>query len=289
MYIGDVVIRAWRARVHTQLVSVVRDEATNILLVKLRRKGFEFEVGQYVYINIPQISYFQWHPFSISSAPSESTTRDTIITLAIRDMGRDTWTHNVAKLLEETLLPENIKVRLDGPYGKLSIDLYNYPILVLIAGGIGIAPLISILNQYNNNPALAFDKVYCIWCAKHTDYLAPFSNILQDIEANDMLGKLEIHRYATRNMGAISRPMSINSSTSGMSLSESSTISHQFTPGRPVLRDFFGRLVGRHTTSRIGVVVCGPTVMADDVSDACALFNRSHRPRIDLHKESFDL
>lgn len=32
MYIGDLVIRAWRSRVPTQLVSIVRDEATNVLL-----------------------------------------------------------------------------------------------------------------------------------------------------------------------------------------------------------------------------------------------------------------
>ena len=94
--------------------------------------------------------------YSITSAPSESQARDTIITLAVRNMGGQSWTNGVHRLLEETLLPDRIKVctwgypsvsyflqhtrstnintprspsaqvRLDGPYGKMSIDLFKY-------------------------------------------------------------------------------------------------------------------------------------------------------------------
>eukprot|EP00026_Physarum_polycephalum_P006583 Phypoly_transcript_06631.p1 GENE.Phypoly_transcript_06631~~Phypoly_transcript_06631.p1 ORF type:complete len:308 (+),score=16.03 Phypoly_transcript_06631:755-1678(+) len=296
MYIIDLFIRFWRRRGQTQMISIVRDEATNILLIKLRRNGFKFVAGQYVYINFPQISFLQWHPFSITSAPSESESQETIISLAIRDMGGQSWTHQLHKLMEETLLPDRIKVRLDGPYGRMSIDLFNYPVLVLIAGGIGISPLVSILSEYHNNPNLAFDKLYFMWCAKHQDYLAPFAHILHDIETNDVLGKLEIHRYATRDFASARRPHSLDSSLRGLSLNGmnangrlTSTLPNQFTPGRPVLRDFFGRLVQRHPTSRIGVVVCGPTVMANDVEFTCHYFNKVHDPQIDLHRESFDI
>ena len=193
-----------------------------------------------------------------------------------------------------------------------------------------------------------------------------------------MLGKLEIHRYATRDFEVARRPHSINDlSQRGLSLSGvsglngrlSSTLPHQFTPGRPVLRgifpllpplspplssltpplspphspphspplsplsplslpslshlsplsplpsplsplpsplsplpspldyaevlhciaDFFGRLVHRHPTSRMGVVVCGPMVMADDVAYTCHYLNKVHKPQIDLHRESFEI
>ena len=30
---------------------------------------FEFEMGQYVFLNFPEISLYQWHPFTISSSP----------------------------------------------------------------------------------------------------------------------------------------------------------------------------------------------------------------------------
>ena len=36
---------------------------------------------------------------------------------------------------------------LDGPYGSLHIDLSSYSQLVLIAGGIGITPIVNILER----------------------------------------------------------------------------------------------------------------------------------------------
>ena len=35
------------------------------------RPGFKYSCGQYIYINVPEISSFEWHPFTISSAPSD--------------------------------------------------------------------------------------------------------------------------------------------------------------------------------------------------------------------------
>ena len=37
-------------------------------------------------------------------------------------------------------------MRIDGPYGKLSIHLPTYPSLLLLGGGVGVTPLTSILR-----------------------------------------------------------------------------------------------------------------------------------------------
>ena len=34
-----------------------------------RPKDFKFTAGDYIYIRIPDIALFEWHPFTISSAP----------------------------------------------------------------------------------------------------------------------------------------------------------------------------------------------------------------------------
>ena len=34
-----------------------------------RPKGFRFHVGDYVYVNIPSVAKYEWHPFTISSCP----------------------------------------------------------------------------------------------------------------------------------------------------------------------------------------------------------------------------
>ena len=36
-----------------------------------RCPSFKYSCGQYIYLNVPSISRIEWHPFTISSAPSD--------------------------------------------------------------------------------------------------------------------------------------------------------------------------------------------------------------------------
>ncbi|XP_068996136.1 NADPH oxidase 5 [Embiotoca jacksoni] len=67
-------------------------------LVIRRPQFFHFKPGDYVYINIPVIAKYEWHPFTISSAPEQSDT----VWLHIRSMGQ--WTN---RLYEYFRQPEN--------------------------------------------------------------------------------------------------------------------------------------------------------------------------------------
>ncbi|OXB77616.1 UNVERIFIED_CONTAM: hypothetical protein H355_002925 [Colinus virginianus] len=55
-------------------------------LVIQRPRSFHYEPGDYIYLNIPTIAAYEWHPFSISSAPEQQDT----IWLHIRSLGQ--WT-----------------------------------------------------------------------------------------------------------------------------------------------------------------------------------------------------
>jgi predicted ferric reductase len=48
-------------------------------------KPLKHSLGQYVFLNVPEISLLEWHPFTISSAPGDKLT-----THHIRKMGDDT-------------------------------------------------------------------------------------------------------------------------------------------------------------------------------------------------------
>jgi len=290
LYLIDLIIRTWRARGKVQCIAVV--EGPDIMLVKLVKRNFHFTPGQYVYLNFPQISHFEWHPFSIISAPSESPTRDTEFTVAIRNMGPNTWSGKVTKLFQNQLLTRSIAVRVEGPYGVLSIDIYQYPVLVLIAGGIGIAPLISILIEHHNNPSVTYEKLYFLWSAKQQDYLPHFANTLQVIEENDLLGKIEMLRYTTRDRDSmLNRSFSsLEASQHGLSLSGRLTNSvPEFNNGRPKFKEFFSQLTSQHPKSSIGVVVCGPRSMAQEVSSLCQYYNRKRGPPIHIHCENFEV
>ncbi|XP_076847030.1 NADPH oxidase 5 [Brachyhypopomus gauderio] len=58
-------------------------------LVIKRPPSFHFKPGDFVYINIPVIAKYEWHPFTISSAPEQQDT----MWLHVRSMGQ--WTNRL--------------------------------------------------------------------------------------------------------------------------------------------------------------------------------------------------
>lgn len=98
--------------------------------------GLFFKAGQFVWLNVGN-SVFSLHenPFSISSAPSGGQD----ISFIIKELGD--FTGSLEQIEPGTLC------YLDGPHGSLTIDGRQEPGVVLIAGGVGIAPMLSILRQ----------------------------------------------------------------------------------------------------------------------------------------------
>lgn len=103
--------------------------------------ALDFEPGQYAFLSLHRQPFMgSGHPFSFSSAPSQRPR----IEFTIKESGD--FTDTVGQLEPGT------EVHLDGPYGYLSPARYHGPQvdhggLVLIAGGVGIAPMMSILRQ----------------------------------------------------------------------------------------------------------------------------------------------
>ncbi|TRY74386.1 hypothetical protein TCAL_04607 [Tigriopus californicus] len=65
-----------------------------VSLVIKRPPHFAFKPGDYIFINIPHIATFEWHPFTISSAPEQTDT----ISLHIRVVGH--WTSKLYEYFE---------------------------------------------------------------------------------------------------------------------------------------------------------------------------------------------
>lgn len=98
--------------------------------------GLNFAAGQFAWINVGN-SPFSLHenPFSISSAPGSGGT----LQFVIKELGDFTGT--VGRIAPGT------RAYLDGPHGNLTISDRDEPGIALIAGGVGVAPLLSILRQ----------------------------------------------------------------------------------------------------------------------------------------------
>ena len=75
--------------------------------------NFRHSAGDWVFIKVPQIAQFEWHPFTISSAPE----RGDAFTLHIRGVG--TWTNRLYNYFEK------IKSKSGKEYRNQSIQRYS--------------------------------------------------------------------------------------------------------------------------------------------------------------------
>eukprot|EP00808_Paulinella_micropora_P004400 g2850.t1 len=152
LYVADRILRFVSARCQNRasVESVdVFGESPDLNVTRLTAHvpHFRYQAGQYCYVNIPAISHTQWHPLSISSAPHER-----LITFHVRKLGSSSsWTSRLAELAVSNRgrLLGGGRVKVDGPYGRISLPLQSYKCIVLVAGGIGITPIASLLNHWS--------------------------------------------------------------------------------------------------------------------------------------------
>ncbi|KAK5170223.1 uncharacterized protein LTR77_004809 [Saxophila tyrrhenica] len=99
-------------------------------------KDWHYSAGQYVLLQVPKISWFQWHPFTISSC------RGNILKVHIKLDGD--WTNKLAEVLPTD---EDFRVGIDGPFGAPAQRFYDYDYSIIVGGGIGITPFSAILTN----------------------------------------------------------------------------------------------------------------------------------------------
>jgi predicted ferric reductase len=99
-------------------------------------RGCNYKAGQFVWLRIAS-SAFSLHenPFSISSAPGFGPA----LQFVIKEQGD--FTGSIGKV------PDGARAFIDGPHGNLTAPPSEAKGIALIAGGVGIAPLLSILRQ----------------------------------------------------------------------------------------------------------------------------------------------
>ena len=157
------------------------------------------KAGQYVYVNLPAVSLLQWHPFSVSCTPEPAAGGGSTFSLHLLDMGASTFTHAACDLLSASAYANAaVQVRLDGPFGSLSIPHADYPTLVFVAGGIGITPIAALLGD-----ALASERqsrLVLVWSCRHADYFhSLFPALLAQCQRD---ARVSIHLFDTSSRSA---------------------------------------------------------------------------------------
>jgi len=113
-----------------------RGDSWTLLMQPEGHPGFRFSPGQFGWLTVFGTPFkITGHPFSFSSS---AAVEDGRVEMTIRNLGDFTSTIGT--------VPAGQRVYLDGPYGAFTIDRNPADMHVLIAGGVGITPMMSILR-----------------------------------------------------------------------------------------------------------------------------------------------
>lgn len=171
-----------------------------------------FHCGQYIFLNVPELSRFEWHPFTLTSAPE-----DKYISCHIRVCGE--WTEKLSTRLgcmwstppaltttttdskpgllplvsEPTIVGQKARemlpiIRMDGPYGSIRDDMFNRKVCVMIGAGIGVTPFSSTLKSLwhrvvKPKRVIPLQKVYFVWICRDKENFEWFHQLIAAIES----------------------------------------------------------------------------------------------------------
>jgi len=105
----------------------------------------DFEPGQYisVAVQVPRLGLQQIRQYSLSDAPNGRSYRISVK----REGGPDPASEGYVSTLLHDHVQVGDTIRLAAPYGNFFIDVNATTPVVLISGGVGLTPMISMLNR----------------------------------------------------------------------------------------------------------------------------------------------
>ncbi len=289
LYMSERLYRHYRGSLPTQLTKVIFHPG-NTMELRFEKESFKYLPGQYLFINIPSISKFQWHPFTISSTPEEG-----FISIHVRLVGD--WTKQAAEVLgcfnKGVSTTNGPRICVDGPYGAPAEDLYKYKVALLIGAGIGVTPAASLLKsvwyRYYRKAPMPLSKLYFIWINRDLEAFSWFQSLLVSLEDTVPSTMLEIHTYLTGEQSIDDiQNISLNQGLLDP-ITELQTKTHY---GRPNWDRVFQSVraaqnqIVRNESLKVGVFYCGPNHIAKVLDAECRKTSDASM-KFELRKEHF--
>ncbi|EGU73887.1 hypothetical protein FOXB_15603 [Fusarium oxysporum f. sp. conglutinans Fo5176] len=231
LYFVERIYREMRAMRETRITRVFR-HPYNVVEIQFVKPSFKYKPGQWLFLQVPSISRYQWHPFTITSCPF-----DPYVSVHVRQIGDFTRVLGDAvgagqaqselyadsvpdpKAIYEIALQNGQQMpllRIDGPYGAPAEDVLENEIAILIGMGIGVTPWASVLKNIwhlrnGRVSAIRLRRVEFIWICKDTaafEWFHPLLSSLEDLTVKEAAASpensaqefLRIHTYLTQKL-----------------------------------------------------------------------------------------
>eukprot|EP01155_Anaeramoeba_flamelloides_P011551 Anaeramoba_flamelloidesa328655_23.p1 GENE.a328655_23~~a328655_23.p1 ORF type:complete len:234 (-),score=59.98 a328655_23:61-762(-) len=213
---------------------------------------------QWIRLCIPAISKYQMHPITICSPPkfADKKTGKVRFDVLIKNLGD--WSKSVVDCPDKLLLDKPVKI--EGPLGTSSLSVLDYRYLVLIGGGCGVGPILSLMftlmELRKSNFGEKLIKIKFFWMVKEFQELELFQDQLE--QASDQFKKYEVKCFATRQKRE--------------DFENKYTIPDFVNFGRPDFSQILkstAENAQKQNVKRIGVFACGPARLVKQIQNDC--------------------
>ncbi|KAI0257478.1 NADPH oxidase [Lactifluus subvellereus] len=295
IYFGERIYREIRGRRPQGCPSFLFIQALRIV-----KPSFKYTAGQWLFIQVPDVSRWQWHPVRpyvsvhirqvgdwtqalgerVGAGPSVVAA----LTQAAMKGGERDEKADFVELDPASVNRALPPVRIDGPYGAPAEDVFNVEIAVLVGAGIGVTPFASILKhiwyrQRSGNLG-SLRRVEFFWICRDTPSFGWFQSLLQEVEAAQADPNfLRINIYLTQKI-ADDMLWNIAVNDAGADYDPLTLLRSRTMFGRPDWKSIYGRMrqaiesgqylpgTNSQLKTTVGTYFCGPTPIAKAIKAA---------------------
>ncbi|KAG8064654.1 hypothetical protein GUJ93_ZPchr0004g38814 [Zizania palustris] len=200
LFMLDRFLRFWQSRAKVDIISAACRPCGTVELVFSKPPSLRYNALSFIFVQVHELSFLQWHPFSVSSSPMDGRYHMSIL---IKVLG--SWTEKLRGIItdvqEQTRNGSKsesgrLTACVEGPYGHESPYHLMYENLILVAGGIGISPFLAILSdiihRIEEGKSCMPKNVLVLWSVKKSKELSLLSAVDAQFISSSVSDKLHL-------------------------------------------------------------------------------------------------